>query len=143
MLSGIERFFRTASVGPSLLPAVGHAVICRSSIRRTLVEYIMDVSDSQTETTRGPLGVGARVTLRGLVSRPELNGAAGRVLKLDKKTGRYGVRLADGGLMAVKPSNLEPMAFEARVPDRVQYLLDISDDALTHLLGAWRRRPLG
>ena len=62
-----------------------------------------------------PLGTGAAVELRDLVSRKELNGIIGRVLKRDANTGRYGVRLppnsgGGGGLLvAVKLCNLAPV----------------------------------
>ena len=55
--------------------------------------------------------VGARVRLVGLVSRGDLNGAAGLVVKFDSKKGRYAVQLdgtdASSKPVAVKPDNLQ------------------------------------
>ena len=55
--------------------------------------------------------VGATVLLHGLVARPELNGVRGTVVKAaDPKSGRIGVRLSEGGTIALKPSNLTDVA---------------------------------
>ena len=56
--------------------------------------------------------VGARVRLVGLVSRGDLNGTAGLVVKFDSKKGRYAVQLdgtdaASSKPVAVKPDNLQ------------------------------------
>ena len=64
------------------------------------------------------LAVGAEVTVRGLESRPDLNGATARVQRWDAQSGRYTVemlRLASGvkpaaadTSKALKPKNLKP-----------------------------------
>ena len=52
---------------------------------------------------------GACVTVRGLTSKPHLNGSKGRVLEFDVSKGRFNVLLADGAsTLALKPANLEP-----------------------------------
>jgi ankyrin repeat protein len=52
---------------------------------------------------------GACVTVRGLSSKPHLNGSKGRVLEFDVSKGRFNVLLADGASeYAFKPANLEP-----------------------------------
>ena len=52
------------------------------------------------------LPAGAHVRISGLISRPELNGQQGVVLLFDHKKARYGVRLADGKEMLLKPECL-------------------------------------
>ena len=52
------------------------------------------------------LPAGAHVRISGLVSRPELNGQQGIVLLFDHKKDRYGVQLADGKDMLLKPECL-------------------------------------
>eukprot|EP00962_Isochrysis_galbana_P043320 scaffold16459_cov111-Isochrysis_galbana.AAC.1 len=49
--------------------------------------------------------LGATVSLVGLVSEPELNGATGRVMSWHASTGRAGVRVGDR-MLALKPTNL-------------------------------------
>jgi hypothetical protein len=49
--------------------------------------------------------LGATVLLVGLVSKPELNGATGRVMSWHASTGRAGVRVGDK-MLALKPTNL-------------------------------------
>ena len=57
--------------------------------------------------------VGATVLLHDLVARPELNGVRGTVVKAaDPKSGRVGVRLEGGGMIALKLSNLTDVATE-------------------------------
>lgn len=51
------------------------------------------------------LNTGDQVTLRGLQSRPELNGKSGHVLSYDDGKKRYVVQI-DGERLSVKPSNL-------------------------------------
>ncbi|EOD22858.1 hypothetical protein EMIHUDRAFT_95474 [Emiliania huxleyi CCMP1516] len=50
---------------------------------------------------------GARVSVHGLQSRQELNGAVGRVLEVDMSKGRLNVQLRDGSVIALKGSNLQ------------------------------------
>lgn len=56
--------------------------------------------------TSAPL-TGKRVLIKGLAARPELNGTYGTALTWSEARGRYGVRLADGTDVALKPANLE------------------------------------
>ena len=49
---------------------------------------------------------GDHVRISGLISRPELNGQQGVVLLFDHQKARYGVRLADGKEMLLKPECL-------------------------------------
>ena len=50
---------------------------------------------------------GARVLLRGLKSKPELNGVAATVTgERDASSGRYPVKLSTGGAISVKSENL-------------------------------------
>jgi hypothetical protein len=49
--------------------------------------------------------LGATVLLVGLVSKPKLNGAIGRVMSWHASTGRVGVRVGDR-MLALKPDNL-------------------------------------
>lgn len=92
-------------------------------------------SDGKMIASGPRLCTGAAVALRDLVSRTELNGLAGRVLKIDSQTGRYGVRLtsASGGLLiAVKRCNLEPLhlPLEEGVVSSATSVLDLPADIL-------------
>ena len=49
--------------------------------------------------------IGTRVEVRGLVSKPELNGRCGAVVSWDAAKGRAGVKLGSR-LLSLKPSNL-------------------------------------
>ena len=49
---------------------------------------------------------GAHVRISGLISQPELNGQQGVVLLFDREKARYGVRLAAGKEMLLKPECL-------------------------------------
>ena len=67
--------------------------------------------------------VGADVTVRGLESRPDLNGATARVQRWDAQSGRYAVeilRLASGATPAVSDTSkaLKPKNLERRPPPR-------------------------
>ena len=67
--------------------------------------------------------VGADVTVRGLESRPDLNGATARVQRWDAQSGRYAVeilRLAAGATPAVSDTSkaLKPKNLERRPPPR-------------------------
>jgi len=48
----------------------------------------------------------ARVQIVGLASRAELNGTLATAESYVPSKGRYGVKLADGKIFALKPSNL-------------------------------------
>lgn len=75
--------------------------------------------------------VGATVLLHGLVARPDLNGTRGTVVKAaDPKSGRFGVRLHEGGsTIALKPDNLTDTAAEVtQVLARQQPLMGSSGD---------------
>ena len=56
--------------------------------------------------------VGARVELRGLQAKPDLNGKRGRVMTFVALSGRYAIRVDDHGHFNVKPKNLFPLADE-------------------------------
>ena len=76
------------------------------------------------------LAVGAEVTVRGLESRPDLNGATARVQEWDAQSGRYTVemlQLASGvkpaaadTSKALKPKNLHPVAARPPPPPQQQ-----------------------
>ena len=56
---------------------------------------------------RPSIPIGARVELRGLQAKPELNGRRGVVVKFVGSTGRYRVQLdgeGGGGLCAIHPA---------------------------------------
>ena len=53
---------------------------------------------------------GAHVRISTLVSRPELNGQQGVVLHVEHETARYGVQLADGTEILLKPECLTHIA---------------------------------
>lgn len=54
--------------------------------------------------------LGKRVTISGLVSKPEVNGARGVAYEFSEAKGRYAVRLEAGGApMLLKPANLEQL----------------------------------
>ena len=59
-----------------------------------------------------PLPVGARVEVRGLGSRTELNGRVGTVVAHDGNTGRVAVRLGEQTL-SIKPANLSSVEVDA------------------------------
>lgn len=63
--------------------------------------------------------VGARVKLRGLAARPDLNGRAGSCVKFIKTRGRYEVFLAPDGAAAAESVNVRPPSGKA--------LRDVSD----------------
>jgi len=52
---------------------------------------------------------GARVRLRSLTSRPDLNGQQGSLVEFEAEHGRWKVILDDGSGLALRPHNLEPM----------------------------------
>ena len=60
------------------------------------------------EPPPNPLASGARVTVHGLQSKPELNGERAIVLEFDKTTGRYTTMLLSGKEVALKPANVQP-----------------------------------
>ena len=69
------------------------------------------------------LAVGAEVTVRGLESRPDLNGATARVQRWDAQSGRYALeilRLASGATPAVSDTSkaLQPKNLERWPPPR-------------------------
>ena len=51
--------------------------------------------------------VGKRVTVQGLASKPQHNGALGTVLSFDDTKSRYQVRLDSGETLSLKPQNLQ------------------------------------
>jgi tetratricopeptide (TPR) repeat protein len=62
--------------------------------------------DASTRRDVAPL-LYQRVRIDGIVARPELNGAFGKVISWSDDRGRYGVRLEQGGeQVALKPANL-------------------------------------
>ena len=63
---------------------------------------------------RGPY-VGKRVRIDGLTSKPELNGEEGVGVSFDPAKCRTNVRLADGRVIALRPSNL--IEVRGREPD--------------------------
>ena len=52
------------------------------------------------------LPAGVHVRIRGLISRPELNGQQGAVLHFNHSKAQYGVRLADGTELLLNPECL-------------------------------------
>lgn len=54
-----------------------------------------------------PLAVGVEVVISGLKSKPELNFHKGRIQRWVAESGRWSVRLENGGVLAVKPENLK------------------------------------
>ena len=50
--------------------------------------------------------VGRKVSISGLASRPELNGAKGVAIAFDDAKGRYTVRLDSGENCSLKPTNV-------------------------------------
>ena len=68
---------------------------------KTLITHLQE----QQAASMG-LPAGARVCISGLISRPELNGQQGIVLLFDHKKARYGIQLADGQEMLLKPECL-------------------------------------
>ena len=51
---------------------------------------------------------GTRVTVRGLQSKPQLNGASATILEFDRTSGRYATALWDSGsMLGLKPANVE------------------------------------
>lgn len=75
------------------------------------------VADAAADTIHE---VGDRVRLINLVARPELNGCLGQIAgPLEPESGRYPVKLSDGGGLKVKPQNLRkgtPAAAGGPVP---------------------------
>ena len=67
-------------------------------------DLITDVQKQQAASMNLPAG--AHVRISGLMSRPELNGQQGAVLHFDRKKTRYGVQLADGTEILLKPECL-------------------------------------
>ena len=78
------------------------------------------------------------MAIRGLIAKPEHNGRTGRVLRHVKKSGRYGVRLPEGDLLAIKRANLEPLVpaegADSGRERRIAHLLDMPADVLECLL---------
>ncbi len=52
---------------------------------------------------------GSHLRLKGLGSKPELNGRACTVLFFDTEAGRYALELADGSCIRVKPECVAPV----------------------------------
>jgi hypothetical protein len=61
---------------------------------------------SATPEEQTPPLLGRRVRIDGLAARPELNGQSGTAAEYLQERGRYGVRLDDGTVIALKPDNL-------------------------------------
>ena len=74
-----------------------------ASVLRTK-NFINDLQEQQAASMDLPAG--AHVCISGLISRPELNGQQGVVLLFDHKKARYGVQLADGKEILLKPECL-------------------------------------
>ena len=68
---------------------------------KTLIAHLQE----QQAASMG-LPPGAHVCISGLISRPELNGQQGVVLIFDPQKARYGVQLADGTEILLKPECL-------------------------------------
>jgi hypothetical protein len=64
---------------------------------------------------QGDLLIGQRVTLTGLVARPELNGKVGMALRFLREPQRWEVQLSTGEGLKVKPVNLLESGGAARV----------------------------
>jgi len=74
--------------------------------------------------------LGAQVILNGLVSKPELNGMIGECLKFDANTGRVGVRLSNGQILAIRPGNLlEHQIAAPTEPDREAASKQLEEEA--------------
>ena len=54
----------------------------------------------------GPPLLGRSVLVSGLIARPELNGTRGVAVTYNAETGRYNVRMPQGEVIALKPTNL-------------------------------------
>ena len=73
----------------------------------------------------------ARVMVRGLSSRPELNGGVGSVADYDRAKGRYIIAVGNGEAVALKPQNLLQVLTQCIVSSpssvnaHVQHLLSI------------------
>ena len=77
---------------------------------------------------------GQRVTIHGLVARPELNGELGTVQEYDGFSGRYGVALYRGGHMALKPSSLQGVSTDAVAARAVTASIPVTLPELNELL---------
>ena len=64
------------------------------------------------EGAEHPPTIGARVELRGLVSKPELNGRCGTVVAWDAAKGRAAVKIGSRPPLSLKPSSLHVIALE-------------------------------
>ena len=86
----------------------------RSGAGHSFSTPLVQLLTKHTAMTAPPL-LQRRVVLRGLSSRPELNGRRGTAISFDAKTGRYGVQL-DGGTprerVALRPATLRPVSEE-------------------------------
>ena len=77
---------------------------CRGRDHPSVLTTNALIADAQKRQAAGALiPVGAPVHIGGLVNRPELNGQQGVVLHFDRAKARYGVQLADGREMLLKP----------------------------------------
>ena len=79
---------------------------CGQDHVRVLAAKNLVTNSQKQQAASMDLPAGAHVRISGLISRPELNGQQGVVLLFDHKKARYGVRLADGKEMLLKPECL-------------------------------------
>ena len=76
------------------------------------------------EQTAGMFCQGARVRVKGLTARPELNGERGRILAFHAERGRYAVAMhVSNERILLKPVNLEP-AMDAACEAAVAFATD-------------------
>ena len=105
-LSEALRWFRKAEAAgaPQAASRIQHIMLLLQSQQQRAAE---ETPESNIPSPAIPIG--ARVELRGLQAKPELNGQRGEVTGFDAASGRLKVRLGDGrGPFSLKPENLYP-----------------------------------
>ena len=62
--------------------------------------------EAQAQARQQGIPIGSHVLISGLLSTPELNGNQGVVVSFDRNRTRYGVKLANGPAILLKPECL-------------------------------------
>lgn len=107
---GLEAAFEEA-LGDALGEIIGSANGAENGKSGTAVK-----SGVQKAATPSPEAKpGAKVVLKGLVAKPELNGQQGRLLAYNTQTGRWETQLADRSKVNVKPANFDVVAPRALI----------------------------